>query len=379
MYTPLTPTEKIELVESNLRLPRQDQNGHPSAMPLHKRMEHYEVPGVSIAVIEDAQIEWAKGYGTLTAGQDAPVKPGCLFQAASMTKLVTAVAALRLVADGVLGLDADVNETLHTWQIAKNDLTRENPVTLRRLLAHQSGIVDPVGSFEPLADGEAYPPVADILAGKTRFHSGPVRVTVEAECEFNYSDAGYCVVEQLMMDATGKRFEALVRELVFKPLGMTHSLFHRDLTLGYDCIAEGHDEHGDVVPHGQTIYPYTAAAGLWTTPSDMAVLLSALMCSLQEECGSILPRELACEMIMPQGCTDWTGLGVFVDGTGQDVSFFSQGWGVGFQCFLNVYPMLGMGAVVMANSDPGLPHSKALTGEIMRSVGHVYLWPDYVG
>lgn len=370
--------DTMEQVENSLLPPRAENNGQPVPMPLAERMAHYHVPGVSVAVVAGAQLEWARGYGTLRAGHDAPVEPDSLFHAASLSKLVAAVTALRLVAEGTLELDHNVNHWLKRWQVPVNDLTRANPVTLRRLLAHQSGIVDPEGSFEPLREGEAFPRMVDVLAGRTRLHPGPVHVTVEAECDFYYSDAGYCVIEQLITDATGQRFDAVVAERVFEPLGMARSRYQHDAALGGEANAAcGHNPDGTPLPGCRAVYPYPAAAGLWTTPTDLALLLIALIGSLEGESDSLLPHPLAWDMITAQGCTDWMGLGVFVEGERRAVSIFSQGWGAGSQCQLVAYPLLGMGAVVMTNSNPGQPQHRALTGEIMRGIGHVYGWPGY--
>jgi len=378
MFTPLTRSEKTKQVEMGLRPHRSSQAGRARPRPLSERMQTYCVPGVSIAVIENAALDWAKGYGTLDARLGRPVTPATLFHAGAVSKLVTAVAVLRLVADGVFDLDTDVNTWLKTWRVPQNDLTRENPVTLRRLLAHQSGIIDPECSFGTLRPGEPFPRPADILAGRTRFYPGPVSVTVEAECDFNYSDAGFCLIEQVMEDATGRSFEILVKSLVLAPLGMEDTLYQRDATLGgVSGAAVGHDRHGEPIEGERAVYPCLAATGLWSTPADLAKLLITLMHSL-EGSGGLLPYHLAREMVTAHGGTAWSGLGVFVEGTGHDCRIFSQGWGAGFQCMVVAYPLLGTGAVVMTNSDPGRPQSHALTGEIMRAIGHAYRWPGHV-
>ena len=133
-----------------------------------------------------------------------------------------------------------------------------------------------------------------------------------------------------------------------------------------------------MIPGERAAHPCRAAARLWSTPGDLAQLLVGLMHSL-EGGGTLLPHDLAWEMITPHGCVDWAGLGVFVDQPGQERSLFIQGCGLGFQCVLAAFPLLGMGAVVMTNSDPGQPQSRALTGEIMRGIGHAYGWPDATG
>ena len=270
MYTPSTTHDKVHQVENGLRRARSGANGHPTGLRLADRMAHHRVPGASIAVVDRAALDWARGYGVLAAGAAEPVRPDSLFHACSMSKFVTALAALRLVARGVLDLDEDVNRTLKGWQVPENALTRAHPVTLRRLLTHQSGIVDPEGSFDPLRAGEEMPAAVDVLAGRTRFHPGPVEVTVEAGCDFNYSDAGFCVVEQLLVDATGKRFEALVQELVFGPEYIIPKPFDSRLILRIaPAVAKAAAESGVATRPIEDLKAYRESLGRFVTHTGL--------------------------------------------------------------------------------------------------------------
>lgn len=341
------------------------------------QMAVHNVPGSAVALIDNAQIAEAWGYGVRAADDPEPVTPTTVFPAKPMSKLVTAVTALRLAVEKRLDLDADVNARLTRWRMPINDYTLDQPVTLRQLLSHQSGIVDPVGSFGPLKEEETYPALLDVLDGATRFHRGRVAVTSESGRAFSYSDAGYCVVQQVIEETTGLPFEVVAAREVFQPLGMADSSFLQPTALDrWTESAMGHDTGGQVIAGRWPIYPYPAAAGLWSTAIDLAKLALSLGQSLEDAWGGILPREMAWEMMLPRGCTDWAGLGVYVSKAGPCLCFFVQGWGLGSQGMLVSLPHLGQAVVVLANGDSGAPRHTAHCGEIVRGIAAACGWPN---
>ena len=135
---------------------------------LHQRMTYHKVPGFSIAFIDREELAWAKGYGVREAGQADPVTIDTIFQAASISKPVTAIVALRLVEAGFLDLDADVNDILRTWKLPKSKHTQVDgayrPVTLRGLLSHTAGVTPRGYPGYPL--GKPLPTLRQILDGK---------------------------------------------------------------------------------------------------------------------------------------------------------------------------------------------------------------------
>ena len=339
-------------------------------------MKHFRVPGAAIAVVNDSTVEWTKGYGRLDVGRDSPVMPDSIFHACSMSKFVTAMAVLRLVHEGALALDEDINRKLIGWRIPDNAFTREEPVTLRHLLSHQAGIIDQENSFDVYHAEDPLPDLLDILQGKSPYNSKPVEIEYPPATRFTYSDAGYCVIEQLLTDVVGKPFGKLSRELIIDPLGMTNSCFQHAFEFDDTThVAVGHDRHGSVVDGTRPTYPYPAAAGLWSTVTDLSLLVIELQQSLQGTGKLGISPDLAQDMLTSQGCAAWAGLGVFLRGEGTQTRMSSLGWGVGFQCMLASYPYVGGGAVVMTNSDPGYPQEKALTGELISSVEREYALP----
>lgn len=333
---------------------------------IKERMEHYSIIGLSIAFIENAQITKLEQFGLLEKGTNKTVNRNSLFSACSISKFLTGMLAMKLVDQGHLDLDEDINRKLTSWKVPDSQLTKKKSVTLRNLLSHQSGIMDPKNSFMELKLNERIPSVLDLLEGKTTYCNIPIDVKYEPESDFHYSDAGFCIIQQLIEDVTLKPFEEVVLEQIFQPLNMKNSTFAttilEDKNKDYSC---SHNKLGEFADEKYAIYPYPAASGLWSTPSDIAILVIELMNAVHGKSNIRLSVRAAKEMISRQGGKTWTGLGVFLDESKFEIS--SLGWGVGFQCMMVAYPNTGTGFVIMTNTDLGVHQMQGIIGDLYRS------------
>lgn len=363
--------ERIRRVENGL-LPPVLIKGEPvAAMELARRMQFYKTPGVSIAVINQGRIEWARGYGFLEVGGNRPVTPETLFQAASISKPVAAMAVLRLVQKNRLTLDEDVNKKLVSWKVPDNGFTKERKVTLRGLLSHSASIT--VSGFDGYSSDKQVPTLLQILNGTTPANSKPIRVDGLLNKEVRYAGGGYVIMQQLLEDVTGKPFPAFMQETIFKKLGMTHSAYLQPLpTELWDSAAVGHGANGEKVKGNWNTYPEMAAAGLWTTPSDLARFAIDIQKSKAGKSDGILSAKMVSEMLTPQ--VEGWGLGFELQGKNESARFAHSGANIGYRCLLVAYSATGQGAVVMTNSDRGA----ALSAEIMRSIAREYGWVDYL-
>lgn len=343
------------------------------AMPLDERMRFYKVPGVSIAIIDDFHIVGACGYGSRTTDstgtlRSRQVTPATAFQAASISKSVAALATLQLVQDGRLSLDTNVNRWLTTWKIPGNEFTRQRSVTLRALMSHGAGFT--VHGFEGYAAGAAVPTLVQVLDGVPPANSPPIRVDKTPGGSYRYSGGGYTVMQQLVIDVSSMSFSDFMHRRVLGPLGMTRSAYAQPLpTRDTAMAASGFRADGSMVPGRYHTYPELAAAGLWTTPSDLARFVIAVVRAASGQLHGILSRQLAQEMLTPQ--TGHYGLGVFVDSVGRAIYFSHTGGNEGFTAYYVGFPASGRGAVVMTNSDAG----GGLFEEIMRGIAVEYGWP----
>lgn len=361
---------KQEMVERSL-LPAIVPAGRPlPSWSLEERMARYHVPGVSIALIDDGKIAWAKGYGVIRANGTDAVSPSTLFQAASIAKMVTATGALRLVQEGKIDLNEDVNRRLIDWKLPVNEYTEQAPVTLRGLLSHTAGVTGQ--GFPGYSPGEALPSLRQILDGAPPSNSPPIRVDAVPDRTYRYSGGGYLIVQQLMEDATGRSFGDLMQEEVLDRVPMASSTFSQSPPSGRGVMAAcGHGFDGVPVRHCGNIYPETAAAWLWSTPTDLARLGIMLSGSLEGRSTTVLSRATTASMLT-KGPGE-SGLGPGVHGEGEGLHFDHAGWNHGFRAYLVVYPHAGKGIVVMANADGG----NELIDEIVRSAARTYRWPDF--
>jgi CubicO group peptidase (beta-lactamase class C family) len=335
---------------------------------LRDRMDALKVPGASIAVINDFKVEWARGYGVLDAETKEPVSVSTLFQAASISKPVTAMAALKLVQDRRLDLDADVNSVLASWKLPGNEFTAKTKVTLRRLLSHTGGLT--VHGFPGYAVPGPVPTLLMVLDGVAPANTPPIRVDMEPGRAFRYSGGGYAIVQQMMLDVEGKAFPELMRDLVLSPVGMYDSTFEQPLPADrLKGAAAGHGTGGALVPGKRHTYPEMAAAGLWTTPTDLAAFAIEIQNSVLGRSNKVLSRAMVEKMLTP--VLQNYGLGLGIDPVGG--YFQHDGGNAGFTCVLYAGQRSGKGVVVMANSDNGGP----LFGEILRSVAREYAWENF--
>ncbi len=362
--------QRIERVENGLLLPVVIKGQPVVSMKLADRMQFFKTPGVSVAVINNGRIEWARGYGVREAGSREPVTPETIFQAGSISKPITATAVLRLVQQGKLNLDEDVNQKLASWKIPENDFTRNKKVTLRGLLSHSAGVN--VSSFTGYRSGEQTPTLLQVLDGVKPANSQAIRVEAIPGGSPNYSGGGFTIVQQLLIDAQKKPFPELMRELVFDPLKMKHTTFGQPLPKDLLTLtAAGHDSNGERLAGKWRVFPEMAAAGMWTTPSDLARLAIEVQKARAGESKKFLSAAIINQMLATQS-GDW-GLGFAVEGAGHTARFSHGGSTFEFNCFMVAYSQTGQGAVIMTNSFKG----ERIIPELLRSIAREYGWGDF--
>jgi CubicO group peptidase (beta-lactamase class C family) len=344
--------------------------GAPREVVLAARMAELKVPGVSIAVFENGRLTWARAYGKADAADGGLVTQDTLFQAASMSKALAAAGRLRLVEQGRLDLDQDVNARLRAWQVPLSPFTASEKVTLRRLLSHTAGLT--VSGFPGYQPGKPVPTAVQILEGQPPSNTPAMRSFEPPGQGFAYSGGGYTVAQLLMTEASGKPYPDLLDELVLRPAGMRRSTFAQPLAgrLARNS-ASGHGTRGDVIPGASNTYPEYAAASLWTTPSDYGRFMIALQNAYSGRKPAFLRQSSAKAMMTPI-LGDY-GLGEVLGRRGGRQTFEHGGGNRGFQC--NSFAFLDgsrQGVVIMTNSDTG----GVLAAEILRTLSEAYRWGE---
>jgi CubicO group peptidase (beta-lactamase class C family) len=362
--------KRIKAVENGLLKAVVFEGENPERMKLAERMTYYKVPGVSIAVIDNYQIEWAKGYREAGTDIAKEVTPATIFQAAELSQAVAAAGVITLLKQSGLDLDAPVNEHLRTWKLPESSLTREKKISVRHILSHCSGIISlQYEGYEHLSD---IPQLDQVLKGEKSDYP-PVYVDSLPEQEPKYSEAGYAVLEKLVEDLSGQAFTEFMARSILQPLQMDASTFETPLSqILYAQAATGYTREGSPIEGKGNNYPVAAARGLWASPSNLAKFAIDLMRAALGQPQTVISPAMAREMLSIQ-CGIW-GLGLYVGDRGDDLHFYLHGRNNGFSCFLVAYPVKGQGAVIMTNSDNG----EYLIDEICRALSDAYQWPHFI-
>lgn len=371
LITPLAAAQGVDgirAVETGLT-PAVVVKGRP--VPRHtieERMKALNVNGVSVAVIRNYGIEWAKGYGLADVETRRPVTAETLFLAGSISKPVAAAGALALVDQGKVKLDDHVNSYLKSWKVPENEFTKEQKVTLRRLLSHTAGLT--VHGFPGYNAASAVPAIPQILDGVKPANTPAVRVDLVPGSTFRYSGGGYTVAQLMMTEVTGVPFPVFMQRAVLAKAGMRQSTFENPLPQRLTAVAaSGYKGNGDAVPGRYHTYPEMAAAGLWTTASDLARFVIEIQKGREGRSNNILKQATIEQMLRPEKQN--YGLGFSITDRDGLTRFSHSGTDAGFQAVLSA-TVDGRGFVVMTNSENGA----RLASEIALAVAAAYGWPD---
>ncbi|MEM9531083.1 MAG: serine hydrolase domain-containing protein [Pseudomonadota bacterium] len=336
---------------------------------VEQRQVHHGVPGAGVAVISEGKVSWAGGFGNRVKDTDSPVDADTVFSVGSVSKMVNAGLILRLVAEGLVDLDTDVNTYLKSWQVEDSRYTRDQKVTLRMILSHTAGFSQHgFGDFEPGAD---LPTALETLNGKKPARHGRVRLMFKPGTEMDYSGGGTTVSQVLVEDVTGLSYPEAARRYVFEPLGMSRSTFVNPLPADHGNIAHAHDRRGrpTALPRGWEAMPEMAASGLWTSARDLGAFVVALLNSANRDDG-FLPRALVQDMMtrVPQS---WHGLGPRLNGEGETRVFHHGGSNNSYRAWIEGHLGAGSGMVILTNGTNG----NALYSEIRYAAEESLDWP----
>jgi CubicO group peptidase (beta-lactamase class C family) len=349
-------------------LPAQDSRLDSLDAYVRSQMARRHISGVSLAIIQDGKIAVARGYGVADEATRAPVTTRTLFQAGSISKPVSALGALHLVEAGALSLDGNVNDKLTSWKVPENRFTAAEKVTLRRILSHSAGLT--VHGFPGYDAAEPAASLIQVLDGASPANTAAIRVDTTPGAIWRYSGGGFTVMQQLMIDVSGVPFPEFMRKTVLAPAGMNESSFEQPQPQARAALtATGYYADRTPVRGRWHVYPEMAAAGLWTTPSDLARFAIEIQQTLAGKGHGIISAEMAHQYLTVQ--KGGSGLGIGVRGTGRDLSFSHGGRDEGFDAQLVAFAETGQGAVLMINAND----NSRFMGRILDFIGRAYHWP----
>ena len=315
-------------------------------------------PGISCAYRDAAGRETLEYSGAADRENGIPVDRDTAFPACSISKFVTAITVMKLQEQGLVNIDEPVNRYLRQWKLLTED-GEESGATIRSVLCHTAGIIDGEDSFYGLRRSDPVIGLADILEGRTAYNKRRVRTEKQPGTAFEYSDAGYCMLQWMIREITHRSFEEAAGKTVFEPLRLKNTFFASPQTIELreksQSMAAGYDQEGSLIPGKYPQIPDLAASGLWSTPGELMVIAKEYIEAINGR-SSFLRRESAQEMARPAGRFSWAGLGLFIRGDG---TLAVQGWGENGQSLLKMNSVTGQVSVVMTNRDPGVDQTES--------------------
>ena len=313
-------------------------------------------PGIGCAWVDADGKEFAEYHGLADKENHVPVDEETIFPACSISKFITAICIMKLHEQKLLDIDMPVNQYLRRWNLLTMD-GKESAASIRSIMSHTAGIQDGDDSFYGLRRGDPEISLTDILKGTTSYNNRPVRAEKPQGTAFEYSDAGYCVLQLLIENVTHKAFDESVRDILLDPLGLSSTFFATSGNMARyeNRMATGYDENGLPIPGRFPLIPDLAASGLWSTPKELLAIAKEFVKALHGE-SMFLEAESAREMARPEKDFPWTGLGVFNSGENM---LSSSGWGENGQCMMKMNCRTGEISVVMANRNPGVDQAES--------------------
>ena len=359
--------EKIRQVETNLSGWASVEGEKP--WTIADRMKQLNINGLSIAVINDNQIEWLKTYGWADVTEKRPVTEKTLFQAASISKSLNGVGVLKLAQEGRIDLNTDINQYLTSWKFPYNGQYGTKQITLAALLSHTAGLT--VHGFPGYETGDTIPTLPQILDGAAPANTRAVRSMSEPGKNYVYSGGGVTVSQLAVMDVTRLPYDVFMQKNVLDPMGMNSSFFMQPPPKSKKkMLATGYGADGKEIPGKYYIYPEQAAAGLWTNPADLCKYIIETQLSWKGMSGKVLTHEMTKLRLTP--VLQESAYGVFVSRKNSSVYFSHSGGNEGFRSYYVGDLEEGVGMAIMVNSDNG-----SILEEIANSVATVYEWKDY--
>jgi CubicO group peptidase (beta-lactamase class C family) len=379
--------DKIKSVENNLTSGWFKIEGQRN-WTLDERMKYYNAQGISIAVINNFKIEWAKGYGWADSSEKRPVTINTMFRAGSISKSLNAMGLLKLAEEKNLDIYSDINNYLTSWKFPYDTISKNKKISIADLLSHTAGLS--VYGFHGYKKGDSLPTIYQTLDGKRPANNSPVRSEIiPGTRQYHYSGGASTIAQLIVSDVSKQPYDKYFDDKVFKPLGMTNSSYTQFPTKDIQKrFATGYYANGKEVEGKYPIYPEMGAAGLWTTPTDLCKYIIETQLALKGKSNKVLSNEMTKKRLIPEtdsslaiGFTtknNASGMGLFIDIEKNKTAkyFWHGGGGEGFTAHFYGSLEDGKGVAVMVNLHSIYDGGKLLK-EVMNSVAISYNWEDY--
>lgn len=337
-------------------------------MTLEERLKYYKISAFSLSLIKNDAIDCTYCFGNKNLSIEDRVScndvtENTLFQAASLSKPVFATAVMRLVQKGLIDLDKDIKEYIDTSFYKAYD-NQEHVITLRQLLSHTAGFN--LHGFAGYQYGQLIPSLDQILRGDEPANNLPLFLRKEPGKEWSYSGGGYLLAQKVICEVMATDFETILQNEVLQPFGMTCSTYQQPLSKDRKAnIAYGYNCHNLALPDGCNMMPELAAAGLWTTSSDLA-LYGIEMMNAYHGNSKYITKETMNSMLTKVLPNIPTGLGLCIPDDNPKGYFDHSGSNIGYHSLMCFQADGNKGYAAMINSDIGREFLSELDGIITK-------------
>ncbi len=362
--------QKIAEVENGLPLGVVFQDSSDIRYNIIERMQFYKVPLVSMAIVDDGKILWSKAYGKRKVASVSTADVNTIYQTASISKSINALAVLKLVQEGKISLQKDIREYLKTWELPNNKFSTSRKITLANLLSHTSGL-GTVGFFGYKIT-DTIPSLNQILSGIKPANSDPVQSINFPGAEYFYSGGGTTLIRKILEDRFKTNYASLIQTNVLTPLNMKRSTYNQPLQKAENNFASGYVGDGQVIQGGYHVFPELAPDGLWSNANDIAKFILSIQKSLKGE-NALLQKHTVLQMFSKVLPTSNYTLGFVVEDKGDEKYFSHRGANYGYRSVFYGSMKTGKGIVVLTNSENG----EMLINEVVNSVAIAYDWKGF--
>jgi len=314
-------------------------------------LNDFLVPGAAIALIENGEIILQKGYGYSNIDKGTLVTTTTGFNIGSISKTIAAWGVMKLVQEGKIDLDAPAEKYLTRWHIPNSEFDADK-VTIRRLLSHTAGLS--LHGYPGWSPKDELPSIEESLNGK---NNGPGRVEIimEPGTKWKYSGGGFTILQLIIEEVTGQKFEDYMQAQILNPLGMTSSSYTIDAKILKASSLE-YNEFGEVIDF--ELFTAQAAAGLHTTIEDFTkfALASLYKKPNNNEYQQILSVANLQDMMEPAAASDGIyGLGYQIDPIpGTSMTFVGHGGAnSGWHAYFRINPVTNDGFIMITNGGAG--------------------------
>lgn len=222
--------DKIKEVETRIYPLLQIEDSVYKPSTIEDRLKELGINGVSIAIINNYKLEWAKGYGMANVKTNQKVTTSTLFLAGSISKSINALGVMKLADQNKINLQKNINEYLRSWKFPEDSFTKNKKITLANLLSHSAGLS--VHGFPGYTPGDSIPTIQQVLDGQRPANTIAVRSIFEPGIRFKYSGGGTTISQLIIADVTGMPYEDYMLKEVLEPLGMKNSTYKQPYTKG---------------------------------------------------------------------------------------------------------------------------------------------------